>query len=293
MINNIFESITYNQKFYNDYLYRNIIKIFLSDSDKLCIKLFKSLIKPLSFDKFKNIVLTNILLIDITNKLSWHNLSRKLNYLNIFYKNEDIIHYMDKINKNIIPDNFDIRLKKIIENPFEMYQYLRKEKDFIRWTKFISHKIILLYLVPISLSSEDFILIGRMIYLLFNIKEQHIKEPTYIEFINFCSNNSKLILDSTRINLKIREYFSCIQANINLGFLAKQLTSNCDIITFNTIDKTNTNDIIINLENKIKIITRKYYKYKIKYLNNTNNDNTYSQKTFLSETSSFSMKEKD
>lgn len=289
MINNVFESITYNQKFYNDYLYRNIIKKFLSDSNKLCIKLFRSLMKPLSLEKFKNIVLTNILLIDITHKLSWQNLSRKLNYLSIFYKNEDIIHYMDKINKNIIPDNFDIRLKKIIENPFEMYQYLRKEKDFIRWTKFISNKILLLYIVPISLSSEDFISIGKMIYLLFNIKDQNIKEPTYIEFINFCSNNSKLILDSTRINLKIREYFTSIQTNINLGFLAKQLTSNCDIITFNNskLDKTNTNDIIISLENKIKMITKKYYKYKIKYLNNKNTDNKYSQKSNVSDTSAY------
>lgn len=291
MINNVFESITYNQKFYNDYLYRNIIKKFLSDSNKLCIKLFRSLMKPLSLEKFKNIVLTNILLIDITHKLSWKNLSRKLNYLSIFYKNENIIHYMDKINKNIIPDNFDIRLKKIIENPFEMYQYLRKEKDFIRWTKFISNKILLLYLVPISLSSEDFILIGRMIYLLFNIKDQNIKEPTYIEFINFCSNNSKLILDSSRINLKIREYFSSIQANINLGFLAKQLTYNCDIITFNeNLDKTNPNDMIINLETKIKMITKKYYKYKVKYLNNKNTDNKYSQKSNVSDTSPFSIK---
>jgi hypothetical protein len=280
MINDIFESITFNVKFYNDYLYKNIIKNFLTDTNKLSINLFKSLIKPVLFEKFRNIVVVNIILIDITNKISWQNLSKKLNYLNIFYKNSDIIHFMNKINKNIIPDNFDNRLKKIIESPFEMYKYLRKEKDFIRWTKFISSKIILLYLVPISLSSDDIISIGKMIYLLFNIKEQNMKEPTYIEFINFCNLNHKIILDSSRINFKIREYFSCIKANINLGFLAKQLISNNninnDIITLDKLPE------IIDLETKLKKITHKYYKYKIKYLNKNKIN-----KTIMSDTSSF------
>ena len=38
-----------------------------------------------------------------------------------------MIYYQDKLNKTIIPKNFDIRIKKIIENPFEMYKYLRKD----------------------------------------------------------------------------------------------------------------------------------------------------------------------
>lgn len=267
MICNDFDMITYNMKFYNDNLYKNIIKIFLHDTTKLSVNLFKKLIKPNAFDKFKNIVCVNIVLMDITNKLQWQNLSRKLNYLNMFYKNKDIIYYMDKLNKNIIPENYDMRLKRIIENPFEMYKYLRKEKDFIRWTKFISNHIIMLYIVPISLSSNDFNLIGRLIYLLLEIKEQHMKEPTYINFINFCQMNPKLILDSTRINIKIREFFPSIKTNINLGFLAKQVTIANDMI--NLDDKQFDEKIpeVLELENKLKIATKKYYKYKVKYLN--------------------------
>jgi hypothetical protein len=216
--------------------------------------------------KFKNIISTNILLSDICNKLNWSNLPKKLNYLNIFYKNHDIVHYQDKINKNIIPENFDNRIKKVIENPFEMYKYLRKEKDFIRWTKFISDKIILLYHVPISLSSDDFDLIGKLINLLFNINEQNIKDQSYINFITFCNSNNKLILDSNRINFKIKEHFPSLKTNINLGFLAKHLTWDKESITFEEIINQEKTTDVLALEMKLHIATKKYYKYKAKYL---------------------------
>ena len=98
IINNEFESITYNQKFYSDYLHRNIIKILLSDNNNLSTNLLKNLLNSTNMIKFKNIISTNILLSDICNKLNWSNLPKKLNYLNIFYKNHDIVHYQDKIN---------------------------------------------------------------------------------------------------------------------------------------------------------------------------------------------------
>jgi hypothetical protein len=182
--------------------------------------------------------------------------------LNIFYKNDFIVHYQDKLNKNIIPDNFDFRIKIIIENPFEMYKYLRKERDFIKWTKFISERVIQLYLIPISLSSEDFNHIGKLLFLLFNINEQNTKDGTYINFINFCNLHNKLVLESNRINLKIREYFPTLKCNLNLGFLAKHLTTETEILTFENVKP----DEIIILENKIGILNKKYHKYKIKYL---------------------------
>ena len=268
VINDEYDAITFNQKFYSDYLHKNIIKILLSDNGthlNLSVNLFKNLLKPSSFDKLKTIIQTNMLLIDITNKLSWNSLPKKLNYLNLFYKNYSIVYYQDKINKNIIPDNFDFKIKKIIENPFEMYKYLRKEKDFIKWTKFISERIIQLYLIPISLSSEDFNHIGKLLFLLFNINEQNIKDASYINFINFCNLHNKLILESNRINLKIRDYFPTLKCNLNLGFLAKHLTWNKEIITFdeNYIDKSPD---ILALELKLQMTTKKYYKYKAKYL---------------------------
>jgi hypothetical protein len=207
-----------------------------------------------------------------------------LNYLNIFYKNNDIVHYQDKLNRNIIPENFDYRIKKIIENPFEMYKYLRKEKDFIKWSNFISDKVIQLYNIPISLSSNDFNNIGYLIYLLFNIKEQNIKEPNYLNFINFCNLHNKLILDASRINIKIKEYFPYLKCNINLGFLAKHLTWDKEIINLDDIKQEKSADIIA-LETKLEIVTRKYYKYKAKYLESKGNSCTEWKNVKISETS--------
>ena len=287
IINNDFEAITYNQKFYSDYLHRNIIKILLSNNNHLSNNLIRNLISTSNMNKFKNIISTNILLADISNKLTWANLPKKLNYLNLFYKNHDIVHYQDKINKNIIPENFDCRIKKVIENPFEMFKFLRKEKDFIKWTKFISDKIIQLYYIPISLSSEDFGLIGKLIYLLFNINEQNTKDPTYINFITFCNSNNKLILDSNRINFKIKEYFHSLKTNINLGFLAKHITWDKESITFEeNIHQDKTPDVLA-LEIKLHITTKKYYKYKAKYLETKESEiNTTIIKNIASDTSS-------
>jgi hypothetical protein len=282
MINNDFDCITYNQKFYTDYLHKNIIKLFFANTSSLTINLFKGLLKHSDFDKFKNIVSINMLLIDIGAKLTWNTLPKKLTYLNVFYKNNNIVYYQDKLNKNIIPENFDSRIKKVIENPFEMYKYLRKEKDFVKWTKFISDKIIQLYLIPISLSTDDFTHIGELIYLLFNITDQNIKEPSYVNFINFCNAHSKLVLDANRINLKVRDYFPTLKTNINLGFLAKHLTWDKEIITFEDPKIEKTPDIL-NLEMKLHVTTKKYYKYKAKYLGSKN---VVASKNWISDTSS-------
>jgi hypothetical protein len=276
IINNNFESITYNQKFYYDYLYKYIIKIFFTNSNKLLIKLFKKLVSQNNFNKFKKIISTNFLLIDVANKLSWNTLSKNLHYLNIFYKNCDMIYYQDKLNKTIIPKNFDIRIKKIIENPFEMYKYLRKKIDFEKWTLFISDKIPQIFYIPVSLSTEDFTYIGTLIYLLFNIEEQNIKEPTYTNFIKFCNEHIHLIVESTRININMKEYFPCLKININLGFLAKHLIQNKDTIY---LEQPVSNDIkennIKELELKLQTALQKYHKYKHKYKNKyiESNDN--------------------
>jgi hypothetical protein len=264
IINNDFEGITYNQKFYNDYLHRNIIKLFFIKTDRLSINYFHDTIEPFNFNKFKNIVFTNMLLVDIASKLSWNNITKKLNYLNYFYQNNSIIYYQDKINKNIIPDNFDYRIKKIIENPFEMYKYLRKESDFIKWSKFISDKIINLYIVPITLSVDDVLNFGKIIYLLLNVTDQHTKEPTYIKFINFCNLHTNLILDGLRINLNIKEFFHILKTNINLGFLAKHLTWDKEAIIFDDLEEKPNE--IIKLEEKLELTMKKYNKYKAKYL---------------------------
>ena len=263
IIDNNFDAITYNQKFYYDYLYKHIIKIFFTDSNKLSINLFKKLVSLNNFNKFKKIITTNLLLIDVSNKLSWNTLSHNLHYLNLFYKNSDIIYYQNKLNKTIIPKSFDARIKKIIENPFEMYKYLRKKIDFEKWTIFISDKIPKIFYNPISLSPEDFTNIGTIIYLLLNIEEQNIKDPNYMTFINFCNEHIHLIVESNRININIRDYFSYLKININLGFLAKHLIQNKDT---NYLEQPVSNDIK-ELELKLQTALQKYYKYKNKYKN--------------------------
>ncbi len=272
LLDNNFELIIYNQKFYNDYLYKSIIKLFVSNNNNLSVNLFQSIIDKHTFTKFKHIIFTNLLLIDIIDKLNWNNISKKLNYIDFFYKNTDIIYYKDKLNKNILPDNFDNRIKKIIENPFEMYKFLKKENDFIKWTKFISDKIINLYYVPISISNEDYIYIGKLIYLLLNITEQTINSPCYNEFILFCNQHHNIILDMNRINFKIKEHFQYLKTTLNLGFLAKHLTSNNDIISLEEQIPQKSDDILL-LESKLKMCNNKYNKYKNKYLKTKNNNN--------------------
>lgn len=269
VINNEYDLITYNQKYYSDFLHKGIIKIFVGQSDSLSVNLFRLLVKNEYYNKFKYIITTNLLLSDISLKLSWANLPKKLNYLSYFFKNQSILYFQEKINKNIITDTFDSRIRKVIENPFEMYRFIRKEKDFVRWTKFISDKIPNIYITPISLSTDDFIHIGKMIYLLFSITEQNINEESYSKFLNFCNQHNKLVLDSNRINLNIREYFPSLKVNINLGILAKHLTRDKEIITFDEPLGNNDNEVGNNiklLETKLHIATKKYYKYKAKYL---------------------------
>jgi hypothetical protein len=256
-----YDLVIFNQKFYNDSLHKHIIKLLLSDTNCLTARLFKEMIPIAVYNRFREIIKNNILLIDISNKLSWKTLPKKLYYIKFFYNNSDIIFYQQKLNKNIIPDNFDVKIKRIIENPFEMYKFVKKEKDFIKWTNFISDKLNDLYHIPISLSSEDFDNIGKLLYLLFNINEQNLNNNSYKEFIKFCNQHHKIILDSTRINLKIKEYFQNINLNINLGFLAKHLTSENEILTF----ENPINEVLL-LKQELSIINKKYYKYKIKYL---------------------------
>ena len=70
-----------------------------------------------------------------------------------------------------------------------MYKYLKQEKDFIKWTKFIKNFVGELYEKKISISNDDFILLGKLIYKLYNITNQNLKDDRYIDLINFCQKN--------------------------------------------------------------------------------------------------------
>ncbi len=259
LINDNYESIVYNQRFYNDTLYKNILKIFIdSSSNQLSVKLFHSLINPDKLNRIKEIITINSLLINISNRLNWNNINKKLNYINYFYLNQDILYYQNKLNKNIISPTLDYKIVKIIENPFEMYKYLKKEKDFIKWSSIIYYKINDMYEIPVQ--NIDYNKFGKMIYLLYNIKEQNLKDESYIKFINFCNENEELIITpnnkNIRINIKLKDTIQ-LKTNINLGYLARHLLLQKTNIIFDTISDE---QIIIDRLNK------KYNKYKNRYI---------------------------
>ena len=260
-----YQFLTTNQKFYNDYLHRTIIKIILYNNNLLSSSLVSSKLSPNQIFKVISIIKNTLLCMDIINRLNWNNLPKKLHYLVILYENKDILFFLDKFNKIIVPDTYDIRLKKIIEQPFEMFKYLRKEKDFIKWTKFISNNLQSLFYTPLSLSSEDIVHLGKILFLLVNVKEQNVRDESYLKLITYCQKYNKLILDNTRINMKIKENFSFLKININLGFLAKHLTFNYEgpLDLDEDLEKTHE---LIKMEELLRKVTKKYYKYRVKYL---------------------------
>ena len=103
--------------------------------------------------------------------------------------------------------------------------------------------------------------------MLVNIEKQDLKNKSYLSFLRACKNNNKLILYKNRINLKIKQYFYFIKTQINLGYLAKHLTWNKTSKIILTDDSDNIeSEEIKNLNKKLKVTTKKYYKYKGKYL---------------------------
>ena len=255
--NDVFDNLIYNPKLYTDPIHYDVLKILFETKNPIS-KLFK--FNKNKFNNFKNVIKKVTLITQICNNLNWRNVSKKLIYLNELMENKEFVFYNEKLNKNIVPLNFDNRLKKIILNPFEMFKYLRKEKDYIKWVYFLDKKIMKLYNTTIIVKEENYENLGKLIFLLLNIKSQNLDDDSYIYFIDYCNKNSKLILINSRINLKIKECFKFLKININLGYLAKHLTWDNESILNN-----NTNRIK-DLEDKIKSMSKKYYKYKGKYI---------------------------
>jgi hypothetical protein len=273
VIKNNYQFLISNQKFYNDYLHRTIIKIIFNNTKLLSSSYILQKMTTVQLNKVISIIKNSLLLIDVVNRLTWTNLPKRLHYVSLIYDNKDIIFFLDKFNKNIIPENYDLRLKKIIEYPFEMFKHLKKDKDYIKWLKFIGNNLNDLFQTPISLSSEDIIHLGKIIFLLTNITEQNVKNESYIKFLSYCQKHPKLILDNTRINMKIKENFPFLKININLGFLAKHLTFSNEAIIVLDDDLEKTQDLI-KVEEMLRKVTKKYFKYKNKYVNSKKIDAT-------------------
>jgi hypothetical protein len=252
-------------KYISDNIHFNIIKIILS-SKSLTNEIIFKLVSHDKIIKFKNTLITNFMINDILSRLTWDNLNKKLNYVKILLLNKDYLLFFDKINKNLFPTNFDNRIKFILLKPYDMFKYLRKESDFIKWTNFIGDINNDFYNKSISFCTNDFDILGKIIYNFVNIKQQNMTDKYYSRIIMYGNKYPKLILDNTRINIKIKEFLNFIKCNINLGILAKHLFNNKEnIIEFNDED-----DEIIKLKNTIIILSNKYLKYKKKYINSIN-----------------------
>ena len=253
-----------NFKFFHDVIYKNFIKIFFYEDSKT-ILLFKTMINDNEIiNNIKFSIQNNFNLIDILNKITWNNINKKLPYLNIIINNK-FIFFHKKLNKNIFPENYDNRIKNIILNPFEMLHNLKNEDEFISWFKFINFKIDELYFNTIII--DDINILYKLCFLLLNIKEQDLKEPTYIYFLDFARKYITLLLYNNRVNLKIKEFLN-LKIPFNLGILTKHLIQP-------TTDQLSNNQIIPNqlsnnqidiLKSQLIILNKKYIKYKKKYI---------------------------
>ena len=114
-------NIIYNSKIYDDCIHFQVIKVLL-ETDNLLKKKF--LENEDLYNKMADTFSKNIYLRQIINKITWKNISDRLPYLDELFNNKELIIFERKLNRNIVPDNFDSRLKKIIINEFEMYKYL-------------------------------------------------------------------------------------------------------------------------------------------------------------------------
>ena len=227
-LNNDYSFLIFGKKISTDIVIRQIIRLFIENVSKSkSVIYFNSIIKPSYLAKFKQ-TFNNILLLNSTIvKLNWGNVPKRLNLLSIFYKNMKLIYYQDKLNSNIIPDNIDYKIKAILSNPYEMYKYVRKETDFIRWTLFISDFVQEMFLIPISLSSTDIEKLGKLIYLLYNIKEQNMESESYKNFVECARTNPKLLIHANRINLNLKAFPNLLNHQnsvwLNLGILYKNI----------------------------------------------------------------------
>jgi len=238
------------------------IKTFLF-SNSSTLELLKNKISIEEFNSLKKNLLINFTISDIVKRITWNNINKKLHYLKFLLNNKDSLFFFDKLNKNLFPENFDNRIRNIIINPLNMFKYLRKESDFVKWSYFLENKFNELYHTNFSISYDNLTILGKIIYCLANTKEQNFSDKYYKKLINYGINYPKLIIENNRINIKIKENFGYLKCNLNLGILAKHLSQNKDnFIEFN--EESENNEVIV-LKNQLNVVTNKYLKYKRKY----------------------------
>ena len=209
-------------------------------------------------EKFK----LNKILVDIINLLNWNDIKNKIPYLVFIINNKNkLILYDDKINKNILVNNLDSKIKKIILNPLYIFNYFVSKKDFTKWISFFIDKYELFFNIKpqnINLLTPD--ILGKIYYNIKHIKNQDLNDKNYKKHLHFLRKYKKFIILNNRININLKEI---INSDLNLGFLAKHLLVNDE-----TISITDENEKTVEeLKKELKEMKKNYYKYKGKYLN--------------------------
>tara|TARA_B100000768_G_C11281289_1_gene378774 strand:- start:300 stop:2264 length:1965 start_codon:yes stop_codon:yes gene_type:complete len=252
--NNNFESIYFNTKLYVDSIHFEVLKI-------ICER--KTILNKLQQSYNLEKIINNFKLINklrfAANLINWKNIPKKTSIFSILLKNKNLIFYKDRINKNILSDTCDNRLKKIIRDPLDMFKYLKTHNDYIRWINIIESDISKIYYNQFNVSSEDYIFLGKIMYRINNVTDQTFSNKSYNDLLAIAKKHKNLIIDNYRINIKIKEYLS--NPNLNLGYLAKHINSSYnDPTSFSSEDSE-----VLKLKNKLNQVNEKYYKYKNKY----------------------------
>ena len=258
-------SILYNSRIYTDNILNNIIKnIFFNDTYNLLknIKICKK--------NICDIFIQNTITVQILSNLTWKNISKQLLYfkyiINIKNNSSELLIVDGKLNRNIVSINMDNRLKRIIIDPLSMYNYLKRESDFHKWTINFKSVITKIFNNPIILKENDYLKLSKILYLISKTTIQSLDNKEYFVLINYIKHNSHIILFNDRINIKIKDIFK--NNNLNYGYFAKHIN---ELSENNMISITENNvysDISFNDDITLKLnkLAKKYYKYKGKYL---------------------------
>ncbi len=252
-------SIIYNSRIYNEQLIYQIMKIFLlNDVNNFLIN-----IKYLP--NIKQIFINNIIIIQILTNLSWKTISKQFSLFKYLISNKsnckDLIIVDGKLNKTFT-NYMDNKLKKIIIDPLQMFNYLKKEEDFYKWIFNFKEFIPRIFYNMITLDNNDYKKLAKILFNYSRIKNQNIEDEYYKKLLYILKMDSKLVLFNDRINIKFKDIFRNI--NINLGFLARDIV-NEEIISVTISEDVNDNNSNFSIDTVHKL-KKKYYKYKGKYL---------------------------
>lgn len=243
-------------KIYTDYIFINIFLIIIEEN---FLNLNENYITNIRNSYFKN--MKGIFILHL---LSWKYFNKKLNLysyiLNLKNENNNLLFFENKINMNIINSNFDNKLKKVIVDPLYLFNFFKKEKDFVKWVYILRNNLSLFFDNIIKINKNDIKKLGKVIYILTQINEQNLDNELYNGYIKTLKKYDHLIIYNDRINLRIRNILK--NTKINLGFLAKHIVSENDSI----ISLSPNSDDYEDMSKKLQYMTNRYYKYKGKYI---------------------------